>query len=391
MVQELLLWLLLPVAAASGWIMARRSMRREKRHTSDIPPAYFKGINYFLNEQPDKAIEVFIRMLEVDSDTVETHLALGNLFRRRGEVDRAIRIHQNLIARPSLRREQRSQALLELGQDYMQAGLLDRAENLLNELVEVGDHVTPALRLLKDIYEQEKEWDRAIVVVQKLENGTQKSYREIIANYYCELAEQAIQDNDLSRAKSLIKQALATDFNCVRASILQGYVYQMSGDHKAAIKSLKRVEQQNAEYLSEIVEPLYESYSKLGRLSEMLDYLRVALNKQQAIQPVLLFVDYLRRQEGDARAREFITDYLMQHPSLRGLAHLVDLQHGHGQGEGEYRMNDIKNIIDRLLENSPLYCCNHCGFSGKVLHWQCPSCRCWNCIKPVQGSMFLKT
>ncbi len=391
MVQELLLWLLLPVAAASGWIMARRSMRREQRHTSDIPPAYFKGINYFLNEQPDKAIEVFIRMLEVDSDTVETHLALGNLFRRRGEVDRAIRIHQNLIARPSLRREQRSQALLELGQDYMQAGLLDRAENLLNELVELGDHVIPALGLLKDIYEQEKEWDRAIVVVQKLENGTQNSYREIIANYYCELAEQAIQANDQPRAKSLIKQALATDFNCVRASILQGYVHQMTGDHKAAIKSLKRVEQQNAEYLSEIVEPLYESYSKLGRLAELLDYLKVALNKQQAIQPVLLFVDYLRRQEGDSRAREFLTDYLMQHPSLRGLAHLIDLQHGHSQVEGEHSLDDIKNIIDKLLENSPLYCCNHCGFSGRVLHWQCPSCRCWNCIKPVQGSMFLKT
>lgn len=150
------MWLLLPVAAASGWVMAKRSIRRENRRSLEIPPAYFKGINYFLNEQPDKAIDVFIKMLEVDSDTVETHLALGNLFRRRGEVDRAIRIHQNLIARSSLKREQRSQALLELGQDYMQAGLLDRAESLFNELIELDDHTLPALRLLNDVYEQEK-------------------------------------------------------------------------------------------------------------------------------------------------------------------------------------------------------------------------------------------
>jgi len=389
MVQNLL-WLLLPVAAASGWMMARRSIKQEDHRSLDISPAYFKGINYFLNEQPDKAIEVFIKMLEVDSDTVETHLALGNLFRRRGEVDRAIRIHQNLIARPSLRREQRSQALLELGQDYMQAGLLDRAESLFNELIELGDHTYPALRMLNDIYEQEKEWDRAIAVAQKLITNSDKNYRSIIAQYYCELAEQAIQAGDQPHASSLIKQALACDYHCVRASIIEAQLCGISGEYKAAIKALKRVEQQDIDYLSEVVEPLFENYTKIGKLPEMLDYLRGVLDKQKAIQPVLAFVNHLRKQEGDDHALGFLADYLMKHPSLRGLAHLIDLQYGKGSGGHFNSLGDIKNIINKLLENKPLYCCNHCGFSGKTLHWQCPSCKCWNCIKPVPGNTQLK-
>ena len=391
MVQELL-WLLLPVAAASGWIMARHSSAKlEDRRATDIPPAYFKGINYFLNEQPDKAIEVFIKMLEVDSDTAETHLALGNLFRRRGEVDRAIRIHQNLIARPSLRREQRSQALLELGQDYMQAGLFDRAESLFAELIELDDHVIPALRLLKDIYEQEKEWDNAIEVTRKLEAKSQKTYRDVIAQYYCELAELALQDGDYIHAKSLIKQALSSDSYCVRASIIQGRMYTMTADYKGAIKALKRVEQQDVNYLSEIVEPLFENYSKIGKITEMLDYLKKVLGKQNAIQPVLSFADHLRQLEGVVHAETFLAEYLLQHPSLRGLGHMIDMRLGTTSGEEYSCLAGVKNIIDKLLENNPLYICSHCGFSGKTLHWQCPSCKWWNSIKPVQNSLQLKS
>jgi len=164
-----LLWLLLPVAAASGWWVARHTeLVSQARKKSSLTSDYFKGLNYLVNEQPDKAIEVFIRVVEVDSETIETHLALGSLFRRRGEVDRAIRIHQNLIARPSLNREQRTQALLELGQDYMNAGLLDRAESLFLELVELDAHTVRALQLLADIYEQEKDWQACLDIVEQL-------------------------------------------------------------------------------------------------------------------------------------------------------------------------------------------------------------------------------
>ena len=177
-----LLWLLLPVAALSGWWIGRRRGNSNKNQSSSsIYPEYFKGLNFVLNEQPDKAIEVFIRMLEVDSETVETHLALGNLFRRRGEVDRAIRIHQNLIARPTLDREQRAHALLELGMDYMRLGLLDRAEGLFLELVESDLHLNQAYTELLEIYQQEKDWENAINIARKLELISGKKLNPVIA------------------------------------------------------------------------------------------------------------------------------------------------------------------------------------------------------------------
>jgi hypothetical protein len=170
---EYLLLLLLPVAVYFGWWLARaierRSSGKRKRLFSD---QYFQGLNYLLNEQPDKAIQVFLELAEVNQETVETHMALGNLFRRRGEVDRAIRFHQNIIAKHGLQPEQRTQALLELGEDYMRAGLLDRAERLFSELIETDAHTPSALRSLLDIYQQEKDWDKALEQAQRLEQVT---------------------------------------------------------------------------------------------------------------------------------------------------------------------------------------------------------------------------
>ena len=207
-----LLWLLLPLAALSGWWAAWRSMKAAASEGQKrIHPEYFKGLNFVLNEQPDKAIEVFIRMLEVDSETVETHLALGNLFRRRGEVDRAIRIHQNLIARPTLDREQRAMALLELGMDYMRSGLLDRAEGLFKELVETGSHSIQAYSELLEIYQQEKEWDNAISIARKLELVSGKSLGPVIAQFYCEKAYNDLSQGDIKQARDCIRRALNID------------------------------------------------------------------------------------------------------------------------------------------------------------------------------------
>ena len=192
-----LLWLLLPIAAAAGWLAASQDARKKVRRITGISSDYFKGLNFLLNEQPDKAIEVFIRMVEVDSDTAETHLALGHLFRRRGEVDRAIRIHQNLIARPKIDPEIKTLAVLELGEDYMKAGLFDRAENLFLELIEMNEHTTIALTQLRDIYQQEKDWEKAISICSRLETVSNKSMHMLIAQYYCELAEESFRKNEL--------------------------------------------------------------------------------------------------------------------------------------------------------------------------------------------------
>jgi lipopolysaccharide assembly protein B len=195
--------LLVLAAFLSGWLFARRTPVAAVGAQADrLRRNYFRGLNYLLNEQPDKAIEVFLQIAEVDKQTVETHLALGNLFRRRGETDRAIRVHQNLIARPNLTPEQKSLALLELGEDYMRAGLLDRAETLFTDLVGIDAHAPAALRHLIAICQQERDWKRAIEHARRLEEMTGESQAELVSQFLCELAEHAAGRGDAAQARS---------------------------------------------------------------------------------------------------------------------------------------------------------------------------------------------
>jgi len=381
-----LLWLLLPVAAASGWWVARHTeLVSQARKKSSLTSDYFKGLNYLVNEQPDKAIEVFIRVVEVDSETIETHLALGSLFRRRGEVDRAIRIHQNLIARPSLNREQRTQALLELGQDYMNAGLLDRAESLFLELVELDAHTVRALQLLADIYEQEKEWLKAIDISRRLENRTNHRYNHIIAHCYCELAVQAKQQDDISGTEQWLEKALASDWHCARASILQGEIRLAAEDYKGAIRAFKQVEEQDPAYLPEVLEPLLQCYRELGRVKEMMQYLSDINQRHGGISPLLLLSRLMEGQEDMASAATLLFEHLKKDASLRGLRQLIHTLEAKAQGVTHDELEQINAIINKALEEAPLYVCSKCGFNGIAMHWKCPSCKQWNSIKPIQG------
>lgn len=375
-----LLWLLLPVAAASGWIAARGVQIRRRVGDLRIEPEYFKGINYLLNEQPDKAIEVLLQIVQIDSETVEPHFALGNLFRRHGEVDRAIRIHQNLIARPLLTRAQRNRAMFELGQDYYQAGLLDRAESLFREIVERDPKNSGALRLLGSIYEQENEWEKAIAVTSPLEGS-----RAVLANYYCELAAQALAAGDRVRAKKMLRRAYFKDRKCVRASLLAAVVARADGKLKAAIKALQRVSKQDPNYLSEVVTPLLECCDQAGRPEQAIGFLATALLWQGAFPPVVAFAQYLARHRGEAEAQRYVAAYLRAHPSLPGLAHLLEWL---AQDDGDERRRSLEIgtlVMNKLLEEIPVYNCINCGFRGKSMHWQCPGCRQWNTVRPYQG------
>ncbi|MFQ5936666.1 MAG: lipopolysaccharide assembly protein LapB [Acidiferrobacterales bacterium] len=379
-----LLWFLLPLAAASGWISAKfEQKRRAKRNAFDLPSAYFKGLNFLLNEQPDKAIEVFTQVLEVNSETVETHLALGNLFRRRGEVERAIRIHQNLIARPTLDREQRSQALLELGQDYLKAGLFDRAENLFLELAEIRVHSEQALQLLLRIFQQEKEWDKAISSARKLARVTGKNMDQLIAHYYCELAEVALSDNDHRAARAHVKNALGSDRNCVRASILLGDIEAANGRFREAIKAWEHIEDQDAYFLGEVVEKIADTYRRLADEVGLYEFFRSALERHQLIGLILIFADIIRNRDGIEAAEKFVVESLRRKPSVHGLHRLIELNLAEAQGSGKDDLLLLRNIIEELREQHQGYACQQCGFRGKSLHWLCPGCNRWNTIKPV--------
>jgi len=381
------LLLLLPVAAASGWLAAKRSGRRQEAAASEREqnPAYFKGLNYLLNEQPDKAIDVFVQLLDVDTETVETHLALGNLFRRRGEVERAIRIHQNLIAKPSLGRTQRAQALLELGQDYMRAGLFDRAENLFVELLEINQYEEQALQNLRVIYQQEKDWDKCLETISKLEEITGETFSTERAHYYCELAVIARRKHDYSQAAELLKTAQKSDGDCVRATLVQGKVEVAQEEYAAAIRSFKQVVQQDPAFISEVLPFLLSCYTELNQRNELIVYLQQLYQQQKRITVMLVLAELLQEDKGDQAAVEFVAGYLHEYSSLDGVQKLIDLSRKCAQGSLADTFSILHEQISMLMGKRPAYQCKQCGLEVKTLHWQCPGCNSWDSIKPVLG------
>lgn len=383
-----LLWLLLPIAAASGWWVARLDQRRHRNDAPrDLPTAYFKGLNFLLNEQPDKAIEVFIKVLEEDPGTVETHLALGNLFRRRGEVERAIRVHQNLIARPALDKQQRSQALLELGQDYLKAGLFDRAENLFLELAEIRLHTEQALRFLVQIYQQEKEWDKAIATSRKLARAAGRRQDDVIAQYHCEQAEQAIQDKNFAQARRYVAEALACDNACVRGSILLGRIEDIEERQREAIKAWKRVEQQDPLYLGEVANQIAASYRSLDDEAGLYDYFSSVLQRHADVSVMLALADIVKIRDGVDAAEDFVATWLRKQPSVHGLHRLIELNMVEADAATRSDLVLLCGIIERLMAQQLGYSCQQCGFRGKSLHWQCPGCQRWNTVKPLLNMM----
>lgn len=378
--------LLLPVAAASGWFAARRNQAsRKQKQPVEMSPVYFKGLNYLINEQPDKAIDLFIKLLDVDSDTVETHLALGSLFRRRGETDRAIRIHQNLIARPSLSREQRAQALLELGQDYMRAGLFDRAENLFLELTEMRLFNDQAHLNLLEIYQQEKEWQRCLEVAGKVSSRRDPSLNNAIAHFYCELADIQIRQQNTGAAENYLKMAQQVVRNHVRATLLQAQIELARGDCKKVIRLLKRIEEQEAAYLSEILATIVSCYQKIGLQNELYAYLEDVYARQGCTAAMLYLTEILAEKEGEEQAVARLLEHLTSQADLKGLERLVGLNLQRGKESPHETLEVVQRAVAKLLDQQPAYQCEHCGFTAKQLHWHCPSCKTWGSIKPVQG------
>lgn len=385
-----LLWLLLPLAAASGWYAAYRDQRRRSsRKNGGLSPDYFRGINYLLNEQPDKAIEVFTQMLEVNTETVETHLALGSLFRRRGEVERAIRIHQNLIARPTLDKAQRSQALCELAQDYHKAGLLDRAENLFLELTEIPVHAEQALRSLMHIYEQEKDWDKAIAVGNRLAKTAARDIEPVLAQYHCELGEQELQAGNATRARSCALDALSMDHGCVRASILAGRVAAMQGNDRDAIRAWQKVEQQDAKYLDEVVDEIATAFRNLNEEPQLQLYLHDVARRSPGLRTLLTLTELIRVRDGESAAQAFVADRLRKNPSVPGLKKIVDLQAAQNTPVTGENLDLIQGILGQLTAQQEGYQCHQCGFHGQTLHWQCPACHDWITMQPASSSVSL--
>ncbi|TLY48121.1 MAG: lipopolysaccharide assembly protein LapB, partial [Gammaproteobacteria bacterium] len=354
---------LLPVAAASGWYLGRRASERSRRvRVSELSSSYFRGLNYLLNEQPDKAIEVFLQLAEFNRDTVETHLALGNLFRRRGEVDRAIRVHQHLIARPNLSEEEKTIALLELGEDYMRAGLLDRAETLFTDLVAMDAQVPSALRHLIGIgiYQHEKDWEKAIEHARRMEKITGESQGATIAQFYCELAEQARAAKQFDDARKWLDQALHSQPESVRAQIVLGHLELQQGDVKAAASAFERVATLDVDYVPEILPQLLDSYARLGQMDRAEKFLLDHIDRSHGVAPVIALAKLFAASRGEPIAIEFLRRQLRQRPSVRGLMTLIVTDLHRSQGEARDNLLVLQDLTRRLLEGQAAYRCTKC-------------------------------
>ena len=375
--------LLLPAAAVMGWVVGRRGGERHSdNQVSKLSTTYFRGLNYLLNEQPDKAIELFLHIAELDKETFETQVALGHLFRRRGEVDRAIRLHQGLVERKDLTDAQRVQALLALGEDYMKSGLLDRAETVFTELAAIDQRAPQALRHLIDIFQSERDWNRAIENAQRFEEATGTPMGELIAMFECELAERHRAAGDVEAARAAIARAYAADSNAVRPGMIEGRIEAIAGNHDAAIKAFERAARHDSDYLPEVLPTLLDSYEKVGDLAGARRFLTEMTEHYRGIAPVLALTRLAEREEGVHAARKYLAKQLKDRPSVRGEAALIELALNEGT-DPMVTLHDLGHITDQVLVRNPSYRCTQCGFGARSHHWQCPSCRAWGTVKPL--------
>ena len=382
-----LLFLLLPVAAAYGWYMGRRSAQQSKQDdASRLSRDYVAGVNFLLSNQQDKAVDLFLDMLKEDTGTVEAHLTLGNLFRSRGEVDRAIRIHQSLMESASLTYDQRLLAVQQLGRDYMAAGLYDRAEDMFKQLVDETDFRLGALQQLLQIYQATSDWQSAIEVAERLVKLGKEKHRGEIANFWCELALQQMAANDLDKAMALLRKGAAADRNSARVSIMMGRVWMEKGDYAKAVESLERVIDQDKELVGETLEMLQTCYQQLGKTDEWEVFLRRCVEENAGATAELMLAQILEQREGVEAAQNYVTRQLERHPTMRVFHKLMDYHLNEAEeGRAKESLGVLRNMVGEQVRSKPRYRCQKCGFTAYSLYWHCPSCRAWSTIKPIRG------
>ena len=375
-------WLLaVPVFFGLGWIAARVDIKQILSESRTLPRAYFKGLNLLLNDQPDKAIDAFIEIVTLDPETADMHFALGNLFRRRGEIERAIRVHQNLLARPDLPQDQRAHAQYELGMDYLKAGLLDRAEETFNSLVD-GSYSVQARKALLEIYQREKEWSRAIDAANGLQSEGAGARQKEIAQFYCELAQDALVRSDLADAMALLDKALHADRNSVRATMLLGDVLLAQGDVEAAIATWKRVEQQSVPHVALVAGRLMDGFRRVGRLQEGVNLLRSYLAEASSIDLLEVVFKAVLELEGVEAANQLVSAELRRMPTLLGLDKLLEARLMDAPAHIWEELSMVKNLIHGYTTKLARYQCSHCGFKARQYYWQCPGCSRWETYPP---------
>lgn len=383
---ELEYWhlLFLPLFFVLGWAAARIDIRHLVKESRALPRSYFRGLNFLLNEQPDRAIEAFVEAVRVDPETVELHFALGSLFRRRGETERAIRMHQSLIDRDDLPQDLKLQALSELGQDYLKAGLLDRAEEIFDKLRE-SPRADDAKRNLLEIYQLEKDWGKAIAIAAELPDfASQKE----VAEYYCELAAAEMIRSRPEAATEHLKSALERNRKCVRASLLQGDIAVQQECVPEAIACWQRIEQQDPTYLALVAKRLLEAFRKLERRDEGLLLLRGYLERYPSLDLLDVVFQLVLECEGAEAAYGLVRDELRRNPTLLGFDKLIEARSLISPPEARADIDLAKGIVQGYTRRLARYRCDNCGFKARQFYWRCPACGGWETYSPKRTEEF---
>ena len=381
-----LLFLLLPIAAAYGWYMGDRNAKQKYLNQSNrLSREYVDGLNFLLSNQKDKAVDLFLDMLKEDDGTLEAHLTLGNLFRSRGEVDRAIRIHQALMESPSLTFEQRLLAIQQLGRDYMSAGFYDRAEEMFLQLIDEEDFQQYALQQLIIIYQSTSEWNNAINAASRLVKLGKVNYKIEIAQFYCELAATAINNNDFDQAYNLLKKSAAADNNCARTSLMLGRVLMSQDKCEQAIECFEKILHQDKAFIGEALPLLKACYANLNQPQQFKQFLEICVQQDTGNVAELMLADMVEKDNGLDAAQYYLYRELLKHPNLKGFYRLMDYHVADAeQGKAKESLLLLRNMVGEQIKSVPNYRCQKCGFTVNTLYWLCPGCRSWSTIKPVR-------
>lgn len=363
-------------------LMTFRQNRNKTTRKSHFSTEYFKGLNYLLNDEQGKALDIFVKLVETDWETIDTHFALGKIFRKNGEIDKAIKIHQGLIARPSLPERHRNRVLLELGYDYLGAGWFDRAEGLFKEVLIHDPKSEKALKNLILIYQQEKDWHNAIDAAEDLYSENPAKVGPMISQYYCELAEIANSKGDVSQVEHYANQALRYDSASVRASIILADIAMAAGDYKKAKLLLQQIEKQDVEFLPMVMDKLVECHHLQDETEDLLEYLD-QLEKRQISLPLLeSHAKAIERYKGQDAAIGYVMDKLEKNPSLDGMNKLLSYKQSESEKDVYTMMLGLKNAVNVMKQEQSAYQCKQCGFKTNTLYWLCPSCHNWGSVKP---------
>ena len=382
---DIWLFLLTLAAIVIGWLLGRWQPFKKNDEQDGPDPfseRYARGLNYLLADDSDNAIKIFTDLIEVNRNTIEIHIALGNLFRSKGEVDRAIKVHQNLLARPNLTRQQRHMAIAELAADYLKAGLLDRAEKLYREMIELGTDATLAYRRLLDLYIAEKSWDEAVECARVLYERGEPDAAVAYSQCLCEIAEEAEQSGNRRFARKSLDRALEVDPGCVRGALLLIRIHMDSDNLPAARRIFQRLTRESPDYMPLYIEPARQIY--LGREASVYqEFLQSQYQRHPSTRLAIALLEHYVRNDEIEKARQFLSDILHQSPSFEAFEFALRFLKSNPDQLGE-TWETMSSFFKSMQNKKTEYICSRCGYEGHAIQWLCPSCRNWASMKPVR-------